>query len=74
MVLNAPDMPTRYTMKANDDVPPTEHSDVFLHQAAMRQPDKFLKYFVINCHGIYSGGAGTRPAATVSISLVGFAD
>jgi hypothetical protein len=58
MVLNAPDMVSRYTMEATYDVPPTEHIDVFLRQVrqkAMRQPDKFFKYLIINCHGIYNG-------------------
>jgi hypothetical protein len=58
MVLNAPDAPSRYAMHVTRDVNPDEDVDVFLRQvrqAALRQPDKTLKYLVINCHGLYNG-------------------
>ena len=58
MVLNAPDAPSRYAMHVTRDVNPDEDVDVFLRQvrqAALRQPDKTLKYLVINCHGFYNG-------------------
>jgi hypothetical protein len=60
MVLNAPDAPSRYVMRVTYDVQPTEDVDVFLRQvrqAALRQPDKTLKYLVINCHGLYNGSS-----------------
>ncbi len=60
MVLNAPDAPSRYVMHVTYDVKPTEEIDVFLRQvrqAALRQPDKVLKYLVINCHGLYNGSS-----------------
>jgi len=58
MVLNAPDAPSRYVMRATYDVEPTEDVDVFLRQvrqAALRQAEKVLTYLVINCHGLYNG-------------------
>ena len=60
MVLNAPDAPSRYVMRATYDVQPTEDVDVFLRQvrqAALRQPEKTLRYLVINCHGLYNGSS-----------------